>query len=42
VFDEFITSVAEFKIVPVIALDDPAKADDLAGALVAGDCRLPK
>jgi 2-dehydro-3-deoxyphosphogluconate aldolase/(4S)-4-hydroxy-2-oxoglutarate aldolase len=36
VFDEFITSVAEFKIVPVIALDDPAKADDLAGALVAG------
>jgi 2-dehydro-3-deoxyphosphogluconate aldolase/(4S)-4-hydroxy-2-oxoglutarate aldolase len=42
VFDEFITSVAEFKIVPVIALDDPAKADDLAGALVAGgiaDCR---
>ncbi|MDF1569238.1 MAG: keto-hydroxyglutarate-aldolase/keto-deoxy-phosphogluconate aldolase, partial [Spirochaetaceae bacterium] len=35
-FDEFIKSVANFKVVPVIALDDPAKADDLAGALAAG------
>ena len=35
-FDDFLKRIAEFKVVPVIALDSPAKADDLAGALVAG------
>ena len=35
-YDEFIGRLAELKVIPVIALEDPAKADDLAGALAAG------
>lgn len=35
-FDTFLDKVAEMKVVPVIALEDAGKADDLAGALVAG------
>ena len=35
-FDKFLDKVAELKIVPVIALEDAGKADDLAGALVEG------
>jgi 2-dehydro-3-deoxyphosphogluconate aldolase/(4S)-4-hydroxy-2-oxoglutarate aldolase len=35
-FDEFLEKVAELKIMPVIALEDAGKADDLAGALVEG------
>jgi 2-dehydro-3-deoxyphosphogluconate aldolase/(4S)-4-hydroxy-2-oxoglutarate aldolase len=35
-FHEFLKKVAELKIMPVIALEDAGKADDLAGALVTG------
>lgn len=35
-FEKFLEKVAELKVVPVIALEDSGKADDLAGALVAG------
>jgi len=35
-FDEFLARVAEWKVIPVIALENPESADDLAGALVAG------
>ena len=35
-YNEFLGRLAELKVVPVIALDDPGKADDLAGALAAG------
>ena len=35
-FEDFTQRLSELKVVPVIALDDGAKADELAGALVAG------
>jgi len=35
-FDKFLEKIAELKIVPVIALEDARKANDLAGALVEG------
>lgn len=35
-YEEFLGRLAELKVVPVIALEDPDKADDLASALVAG------
>jgi 2-dehydro-3-deoxyphosphogluconate aldolase/(4S)-4-hydroxy-2-oxoglutarate aldolase len=35
-FDQFLSRVADLKVVPVIALEDAGKAGDLAGALVAG------
>ena len=35
-YDEFLAKVADMKVVPVIALEDAAKADDLAGALCDG------
>ena len=35
-FENFLSQVAALKIVPVIALEDAGKADELAGALVAG------
>ena len=35
-YEDFIGRLAELKVVPVIALDDPGKADDLASALIAG------
>ena len=35
-FDKFLEKVAELKVIPVIALEDAGKADDLAAALVEG------
>ncbi|RKX82985.1 MAG: 2-dehydro-3-deoxyphosphogluconate aldolase, partial [Spirochaetes bacterium] len=35
-FDKFLDNVAKLKVVPVIALEDAGKADDLAAALVEG------
>lgn len=35
-FEQFLSRVAALKVVPVIALDDPSMADDLAGALAEG------
>ena len=35
-YEKFLARVAELKVVPVIALDDAGKADDLASALVEG------
>ena len=39
-FDSFLTRVSRLKLVPVIALDDEAKADDLGDALLAGGLPL--
>ena len=35
-FEKFLEKVAELKVIPVIALEDAGKADDLAAALVEG------
>ena len=35
-YEKFLARVAELKVVPVIALEDASKADDLAAALVEG------
>lgn len=35
-YEDFIKNVEKFKVVPVIALEDAGKADDLAAALVDG------
>ena len=39
-FDSFLNRVSRLKLVPVIALDDEAKADDLGDALIAGGLPL--
>lgn len=39
-FDDLLTRVSRFKFIPVIALEDEAKADDLAEALLAGGLPL--